>query len=248
MGANLNDYRSNFSEISQKYGITLMDVSECFTSALEVFYVSNNIQFVGNGIHVNGKYRNVKKSDMETIEGIFVPKLVTKYSENVKNYLKTTMLLNNNTLYCKFDKEEESHFVMQPYLNKDTPLKQLSVRISKDRPLPLNLNLFPVYIMSNIKKTEANHFVADGLVMSKKLAEFHINLLAKKVENNLKKIINVKVEFLQSKNSKEILILSSKEMLPKPVINYIVNYFKSFHIEIFFKNDHLDQHKNIRLI
>lgn len=238
MGAlDLRDVRKEISEIRIQYGISEADGWRAFYDSIEELFGTEDVEFVGGGVLVDGRYKNLTRSETERLVGIYSLHLMRTYRKSIKEYILTTLRLNNNILFCSLKRETASRIYLQPFLSKESPMKVFEVFISKKSPVkfPKGLNLIPIEIEAHrVVEHKTNLFAARGYIMSKATVKRHLATLRKRIRKKMGMDLDLSLDVLtlNRKTGAILLKVCVDKKVSKSLLKYIQFYFASFGVGV----------------
>ena len=229
------------SGVCEHFGISKKDAIRELKLLIAEHFGTADIRFGSNHFYIDGKYRSLRSRDAKKIEREFYAALIRLYSKNIKEFILNTLIANDDVLYCELAFETQKSYYLRPFINKDTPLQFLLVKVSKDVPVtvPQGITRFPVDVIRSsrrVVKQKPNLFHAYGRILTPKTAAIHLRY----IEDALLEKFNARHSFrfaglnINKKKGKAMVFIATDDYVRMPVIRYVKRYFGSFGVGVVF--------------
>jgi hypothetical protein len=229
----VNQVVDRFSDVAKKYDLDPRDAKLLFIEALAEFYGTNNIILYGEGIKVNDRYRNIRYKDFEKIIKTYNLLCQDRSYYKISNFVSTVLFKNEHIIYSKVIERGDYHYVLQPMLSKDTPLRYIEPikieRIGID--IPEKIAILPIEIYPSSKRhlKNSNKVAYNAMLFSRKLASHHLDKLTDRMKERFKVHVDLEVKGLKG-NKLFIQNRAKEKNLSPDIIRHIVNYFRNFKV------------------
>ncbi|HIP19102.1 MAG TPA: hypothetical protein EYG78_07190 [Sulfurovum sp.] len=244
----LKNIRTAYEEIAELYDMRKIEIERIFHETLAEFYKTENFYFSGDGIQINGYYKTVPKWEFKKLYGLFIENIKKERNSTILRYIKDLVDANDGVLYCEMGSyvSQNQVYILKPLLSKEKRLKYmiLTVKLKTDRDgnhvvFPKGLKRIPVYIESVKRnknaKSDLHAVIARGTLMNKVLAQKHLDILNRRFMKNYN--VDLGLEVVQSYLKGLKLEYKSSYTLPLDAIKIIGNYFRSFNVQSYIKQD-----------
>jgi len=244
----LKNIHAAYEEIAELYGMRQIEIERVFHETLAAFYKTENFYLSGDGLQINGYYKTVPKWEFVKLYELFIDNIKREHNKTILNYIKDLVETNERVLYCEISSyvPQNQVYILKPLLSKEKRLKfmVLTVKLKTDRDgnhviFPDGLKRIPVYI-EDVKrnknaKSDLHAVIARGTLMNDVLAQKHLDILNRRFKKNYN--IELKLEVVQSYLKGLKLEYRSSYTLPLDAIKIIGNYFRSFNVQSYIKQD-----------
>jgi len=260
---NISNIRAAYKEISDMYSMREMDVERIFLEAVGNYFKTDEYWFSGDGLFVQGRtnvqeetepkhrshlgYKSLRKREFKELYDLFISMVKRENLDKVQEYIEGVLHANDNILYCEkiAHNKKDGVYVLQPLLSKEKTLESLVV-IVKDKKsktgkgieFPKFIKRIPIHISKvrrNKRSISLQHALkAEGLIMNKELAQYHLNILNKTFKKKYDVDLNLVTKATSLFNKIEY---HADFKLPLPVIHEVGNYFRSFNAEAYINNN-----------
>jgi len=244
----LKNIRTAYEEIAELYGMRKIEIERVFHETLADFYKTEDFYLSGDGLQINGYYKTVPKWEFRKLYGLFIDNIKREHNSTILRYIKDLVDANDGVLYCEISSyvPQNQVYILKPLLSKEKRLKfmVLTVKLKTDRDgnhvvFPEGLKRIPVYI-EDVKrnknaKSDLHAVIARGTLMNNVLAQKHLDILNRRFKKNYN--IELELEVVQRYLKGLKLKFKSSYTLPLDAIKIIGNYFRSFNVQSYIKQD-----------
>lgn len=234
----IKDIDEELQETAKMYGLSKREVEDCFNDSLATHYKATHVIAEGRGLSADGKYFSVSEKAYSKVKKLFYENLMLEYRRSLRSFLKNTIIVNNNILYCSLAHSYESREYYQPYINKTQELKQLyivndlTIMVKKQK-FPEYFNKIPIEIQPILKKKTNNRYIARGTIITQKTVEIHLLTIDKKLMKRTgfpSGLIFRELAFNSKTKEYWLNLTMRKENVA--IIKFAQKYFKSFELNV----------------
>lgn len=208
-----------------------------------MFAISKHKNKVRSRTRSSSGYKTLSKYEVKALYKQFINRLKRESAQRHKEWVNSILKANDNILYCeKISLTKDGQYILKPLLSKNRALSQLIVMVknmenSKGEHVcfPVRMKRIPVFIRpARIRKKgkgEINMLRSDGAIMTKEVAQRHLDVLNGKIREEHG--ISANLSVVKITNRYTYLEYCSDYVLPLNILKIVGKYFRSFNVTAF---------------